>query len=58
MYSTAIFACLFSLAVLLILAPVSKWMERVFGTPANGGSEEEADELLPPPPRVRKSHRE
>ena len=30
-FALAIFACLFSLAVLLFLAPVSKWLESRFG---------------------------
>lgn len=40
MYGLAVFACLFSLAVLLILAPISKWMERMFGTNTMATSEE------------------
>lgn len=39
MYGLAVFTCLFSLAVLLVLAPISKWMERSFGT-AMASSEE------------------
>lgn len=35
-YSLAIFACLFSLGVLLFLAPVSKWVETTFGMGGNG----------------------
>ncbi len=39
MYGLAIFACLFSLAVLLVLAPISKWMERSFGDAMSASSE-------------------
>lgn len=39
MFGLAIFACLFSLAVLLVLAPISKWMERSFGDAISASSE-------------------
>lgn len=55
MYGTAIFTCLFTLAVLLILAPVSKWLEEVYGTKPGMSETEECDV---PKSGSRAKHRE
>lgn len=54
MYGTAVFACFFTLAVLLLLAPLSKWLESVYGTQPND-TETDTPRL---PKRRRSRHRE